>query len=95
MTLGYVSDVLFARDPQGSSKGKEREMEGLGDDLPRTWELLGMSRDQYLPIGGRAVVIGVHGWFPGKLSCKAFMMASHLNVAIGFAMRTVIGEVGV
>lgn len=94
-TLGYVTDVLFARDQRGSSaKGKERETEAFGDDLPRVLELLGQPRDHYLPTGGKAVVIGVHGWFPGKLSCIAYdgIMS---QLFIGFTLRTMIGEVRV
>lgn len=71
-TLGYVSNVLFAReqDNSGSQKGKGKarqvEHEDFGKELPRAWDVLGESPgSQSLASCKRVVVIGVHGWFPG------------------------------
>lgn len=68
-TFQYVSDVLFARDePAANKKGKARERP-LGPyekALPRSWDVIGGQEQRDVLQGcQRAVVIGVHGWFPG------------------------------
>ncbi|KAH8108390.1 hypothetical protein DFH11DRAFT_1517039 [Phellopilus nigrolimitatus] len=78
-TLGFVNSVLFAREPEAPSKGKERaqqaELADFGKELPRAWEVLGeVSETRVLAACKKVVVIGIHGWFPG------------------YAMRTVLGE---
>ncbi|OJA21687.1 hypothetical protein AZE42_08662 [Rhizopogon vesiculosus] len=70
-TFQYVSDVLFARDePVASKKGKgrERPLGPYEKALPRSWDVIGGQEQQNVFQGcQRAVVIGVHGWFPGAV----------------------------
>jgi hypothetical protein len=68
-TFQYVSDVLFARDEPTVSKkgkGKERPLGLYEKALPRSWDVNGGQEQRDVLQGcERAVVIGVHGWFPG------------------------------
>ncbi|OAX40788.1 hypothetical protein K503DRAFT_791177 [Rhizopogon vinicolor AM-OR11-026] len=70
-TFQYVSDVLFARDePVANKKGKgrERPLGPYEKALPRSWDVIG-GQEPWNVLQGcqRAVVIGVHGWFPGAV----------------------------
>jgi hypothetical protein len=76
-TLRFVSDVLFAKQEdslKGKSKDNERERKRrfahFGKELPRAWDVVG---ERGIPdaLQGckRAVVIGIHGWFPGTSDC--------------------------
>lgn len=71
-TFQYVSEVLFARDETAShKKGKvkswERPLEPYEKALPRSWDVIGGQQQDVLRGCQRAVVIGVHGWFPGAV----------------------------
>lgn len=68
-TFQYVSDVLFARDePTANKKGKGKEgpLRPYEKALPRSWDVIGGQEQRDVLQGCQtAVVIGVHGWFPG------------------------------
>jgi hypothetical protein len=72
-TFQYVSEVLFAHDEtasrkKGKGKPRERPLEPYEKALPRSWDVIGGQQQQDLLRGcRRAVVIGVHGWFPGAV----------------------------
>lgn len=72
-TVQYVSEVLFARDEtashkKGKGKSGERPLEPYEKALPRSWDVIGGQQQQDALRGcQRAVVIGVHGWFPGAV----------------------------
>lgn len=72
-TFQYVSDVLFARDETpahkiGKGKARERPLEPYEKALPRSWDVIGGQEHRDVLRGcQRAVVIGVHGWFPGAV----------------------------
>ncbi|KAG1727263.1 uncharacterized protein EDB91DRAFT_1164267 [Suillus paluster] len=72
-TFQYVSEVLFARDEtvthkKGKGKARDRPMEPYEKALPRSWDVIGGQEQQDVLRGcQRAVVIGVHGWFPGAV----------------------------
>lgn len=69
-TLNFVSGVLFQRERdirrKGKGKEKQKEFAYFGQGLPRAFDVL---REPLKPdvLGGcdKAVIIGVHGWFPG------------------------------
>lgn len=70
-TLQYVSGVLFSRDEtplnKGKGKGKETVYSPYDKALPRTWDALGGGAAVDVLRGcKRVVIIGVHGWFPGR-----------------------------
>lgn len=70
-TLQYVSGVLFSRDETSLDKGKGKTKEiacaPYDKALPRTWDVLGRGDTMDVLRGcKRVVVIGVHGWFPGR-----------------------------
>ncbi|KAI5117815.1 hypothetical protein M0805_004945 [Coniferiporia weirii] len=80
-TMGFVTNVLFAReqDKYAKQKGKETarraELDDFGKELPRAWKVLNEVPETHsLSTCKKVVVIGIHGWFPG------------------YAMRTVLGE---
>ena len=68
-TFQYVSDVLFPRDEPAANKkgkGKERPLGPYEKALPRSWDVIGGQEQRDVLQGCQtAVVIGVHGWFPG------------------------------
>jgi hypothetical protein len=70
-TFNFVSDVLFAKEDsvgKGKAKAKEKDFEHFGKQLPRTWEVVGGKSGLHPDVlrgCRRAVVIGIHGWFPG------------------------------
>jgi hypothetical protein len=70
-TFQYVSEVLFAHDEtashkKGKGKSGERPLKPYEKALPRSWDVIGGQQQQDVLRGcRRAVVIGVHGWFPG------------------------------
>ncbi|KAG1800582.1 hypothetical protein EV424DRAFT_1474831 [Suillus variegatus] len=72
-TFQYVSEVLFARDEtashkKGKGKSAERPLEPYEKALPRSWDVItGQKQQDVLRGCQRAVVIGVHGWFPGAV----------------------------
>lgn len=71
-TFQYVSEVFFTRDETAShkkGKGKfgERPLEPYEKALPRSWDVIGEQQQDVLRGCQRAVVIGVHGWFPGAV----------------------------
>ncbi|KAG2110079.1 hypothetical protein BD769DRAFT_1365241 [Suillus cothurnatus] len=72
-TFQYVSEVLFARDEttshkKGKGKSGERPLEPYEKALPRSWNVIAGQQQQDVLRGcQRAVVIGVHGWFPGAV----------------------------
>ncbi|KAG1728565.1 hypothetical protein EDB19DRAFT_1642440 [Suillus lakei] len=72
-TFQYVSEVLFARDEtsalkKGKGKSRERPLEPYEKALPRSWDMIGGQEQRDVLRGcQRAVVIGVHGWFPGAV----------------------------
>ncbi|KAG2143392.1 uncharacterized protein EDB93DRAFT_1088266 [Suillus bovinus] len=72
-TFQYVSEVLFARDEtashkKGKGKSAERPLEPYEKALPRSWDVItGQKQENVLRGCQRAVVIGVHGWFPGAV----------------------------
>lgn len=72
-TFQYVSEVLFARDEtashkKGKGKSTERPLEPYEKALPRSWDVItGQKQQDVLRGCQRAVVIGVHGWFPGAV----------------------------
>jgi len=72
-TVRFVSGMLFAReDGPSTEKGKARSKDDenfadFGGELPRIWDILGERLDGDVLRGcKRVVVIGIHGWFPGK-----------------------------
>lgn len=70
-TFQYVSEVLFAHDETAShkkGKGKSGPLKPYERALPRSWDVIGGQQQQDVLRGcQRAVVIGVHGWFPGAV----------------------------
>lgn len=72
-TFQYVSEVLFPRDEtashkKGKGKSGERPLEPYEKALPRSWDVIGGQQQQDVLRGCQtAVVIGVHGWFPGAV----------------------------
>ena len=80
-TFQYVSEVLFARDePAANKKGKTRERP-LGPyemALPRSWDVVGGQEQRDVLQGCQsAVVIGVHGWFPGAPTFRTLSQCAH------------------
>jgi hypothetical protein len=71
-TFSFVSGVLFQRDAEGGSKGKgkarEQEFRNFGRELPKSFDVL-REKSEFDALRGcsKAVIIGVHGWFPGAL----------------------------
>ncbi|KAJ7600337.1 hypothetical protein C8J56DRAFT_767072 [Mycena floridula] len=88
-TMKFVSGVLFAKDNPEASRGnrakeKEKEFLHFGKELPRAWDVLeNKIHPDVLRGCERVVVIGIHGWFPGKFK---------LIHSKGAVMRTVLGE---
>lgn len=72
-TFQYVSEVLFSRDEtashkKGKGKSGDRPLEPYEKALPRSWDVIGGQQQQDVLRGCQtAVVIGVHGWFPGAV----------------------------
>lgn len=71
-TVRFVSGMLFAKDDGASTetdKARSKNEEYLadfGEELPRTWDVIGETIDGNILQGcKRVVVIGIHGWFPG------------------------------
>lgn len=80
-TLQYVSGVLFSRDEAPSNKGKSKVKEPVYSPydkaLPRTWDVVGGQHSVDILKGcKRIVIIGVHGWFPGRSPwmCHEFIL---------------------
>jgi hypothetical protein len=64
--------MLFAKDDGASTetdKARSKDEEyfaDFGNELPRTWDVIGETLDGNILQGcKRVVVIGIHGWFPG------------------------------
>lgn len=75
-TLSFVSGVLFQRekDERRKDKGKvnDKDFDHFGQGLPRAFDVIRKPPEPNVLRGcNKAVIIGVHGWFPGlcSLSC--------------------------
>lgn len=79
MIWNPVGEVAAVAGPSGSlwgkGKGKEKEKEKekdeyyvhFGKKLPKAWDIVQEKLDPDVLRGcKRVVVIGIHGWFPGK-----------------------------
>ncbi|KZP32722.1 hypothetical protein FIBSPDRAFT_722375 [Athelia psychrophila] len=75
-TLNYMSGVLFQGESarakgKGKAKRREKELkefEGFGLELPKAFDVLGKQLEPDVLQGcKRAVIIGIHGWFPGAV----------------------------
>jgi len=69
-TFNFVSGVFFQRDKDGGKKGKgkakDKEFVNFAKELPRSFDVLRQKLEPDVLRGcSRAVIIGVHGWFPG------------------------------
>lgn len=70
MTLNFVSGVLFQREKDGRRKGKgkvnDKDFIHFGQGLPRAFDVIRKPLEPNVLRGcSKAVIIGVHGWFPG------------------------------
>lgn len=72
-TFNYVSGVLFQKGEKGDTKRKgkgkarDREFMEFGKELPRAYDVIGEKLEPDVLRGCKnAVIIGVHGWFPGE-----------------------------
>jgi hypothetical protein len=71
-TFDFVSGVLFPGDKErmkkGKAKAKDKEFINFGKELPKAFDVLGEKLEPDALRGcSKAVIIGVHGWFPGML----------------------------
>lgn len=87
-TVRFVSGMLFAKDDGSSTetdKARSKDEEYLadfGNELPRTWDVIGETIDDNILQGcKRVVVIGIHGWFPG--SSYILLVSSAWDIAVG------------
>lgn len=72
-TFNYFSGVLFQKsekgdtNKKGKSKARDREFMEFGEELPRAYDVVGEKLGTDVLRGCKnAVIIGVHGWFPGE-----------------------------
>ncbi|KIM74736.1 hypothetical protein PILCRDRAFT_827946, partial [Piloderma croceum F 1598] len=71
-TFNFVSGVLFSGDNErmkkGKAKAKDKEFINFGKELPKAFDVLGEKLEPDVLRGcSKAVIIGVHGWFPGAV----------------------------
>jgi hypothetical protein len=71
-TLNFVSGVLFQRekDERKKDKGKvnDKDFVHFGQGLPRAFDVIRKPLEPNVLRGcNKAVIIGVHGWFPGAV----------------------------
>lgn len=64
-TVNYVAKMLFNEDSKDKGKGKEKDRDLFGKELPKAWNVLGEDPVKILGKIKRVVVVGIHGWFPG------------------------------
>jgi hypothetical protein len=84
-TLDFVSAVLFSGDKERMKKGKARDKEltDFGKELPKAFDVLGEKLEPDVLRGcSKAVIIGVHGWFPGMLLTIFFSMRYLISIAV-------------
>ncbi|KZO92434.1 hypothetical protein CALVIDRAFT_601440 [Calocera viscosa TUFC12733] len=65
---GKQGEEMVPSTSAGQKRQQERmKMEGMPAIMPRSWAVLGLDRLGEMRTVKKAVIIGIHGWFPGAM----------------------------